>query len=181
MSTSPPLMPELSLLVALFYENPAELGQFEQVTAAEMPKPYARLLAHHAHMTVTMEEFHGSPVDVRVLATRHDGSLYSRKILLSRQSDGRVVQFGIPRVNLDLLSDEVRAEIESQRTPLGRVLINHNVLREVELVALWRVTLGGDLARLFGCPVGEVVYGRTALIHLNGEPAVELLEIAAPL
>ncbi len=180
MSISPPLLPDLSTLVALFYENPAELGTFEQVSAAEIPTPYRELLAHHAHMTVTMEEFHGSPVDVRVLATRHDGSRYSRKILLSRQSDGRVVQFGIPRLNLNFLSDEVRAEIESQRTPLGRVLIKHNVLREVELVALWRVRMGGDLARLFSRPAGEVVYGRTALIHLNGEPAVELLEIAAP-
>jgi len=180
MSASPPL-PDLATLVALFYENPEELGVFDQVEAAEIPTPYRELLDHNAHMTVTMEDFHGGPVDVRVLATRHDGSLYSRKILLSRQYDGRVVQFGIPRLNLDVLAPEVRTEIESQRTPLGRVLIKHNVLREVELVALWRVKMGGDLARLFGQRAAETVYGRTALIHLNGEPAVELLEIAAPI
>jgi len=178
MSASPPL-PDLTTLVALFYENPEELGLFEQVDAAEIPTPYRELLDHNAHMTVTMEDFHRSPVDVRVLATRHDGALYSRKILLSRQSDGRVVQFGIPRLNLELLDAEVREEIESQRTPLGRVLIKHNVLREVELVALWRVKMGGDLTRLFSQPAGGTAYGRTALIHLNGEPAVELLEIAA--
>ena len=181
MSASPPLLPDLSTLVALFYENPAELGFFESVAADEIPTPYRELLDHNAHMTVTMEDFHGGAVDVQVLATRRDGSLYSRKILLSRQYDGRVVMFGVPRLNLDVLSPEVREEIESQRTPLGRVLINHNVLREVELVALWRVKMGGDLARLFGHPVGGTVYGRTALIHLNGEPAVELLEIAAPI
>jgi hypothetical protein len=27
---------------------------------------------------------------------------------------------------------------------------------------------------------GQVTYGRTAVIHLNGEPAIELLEIVAP-
>ena len=181
MSASPPLLPDLATLVGPFYENPEELGLFEQVEAEEIATPYRELLDHNAHMTVTMEDFHGGPVDVRVLATRHDGSLYSRKILLSRQYDGRVVMFGVPRLNLDVLSPEVRAEIESQRTPLGRVLINHNVLREVELIALWRVKIGGDLARLFGQTAGDIVYGRTALIHLNGEPAVELLEIAAPI
>ncbi len=179
MSAQQPTVPELSTLVALFYDDPAQLGTFEPVSADDVPYPYSNLLAHHAHMTVTMEEFHGCSVDVEVLTTRHDGEHYSRKILLRRQSDGRVVQYGIPRLNLGLLSDAVRQEIESRQTPLGRVLIKHNVLREVELVGLWRVTLGPELAQLFDQPEGRVTYGRTALIYLNGEPAVELLEISS--
>jgi hypothetical protein len=179
-SASHPPVPDLATLVALFYGDSAELGQFEQVAIEDVPYPYSTLLAHYAHMTVAMEEFYGSAVDVSVLDTRHDGIHYSRKILLSKQTDGRIVQFGIPRLNLRLLDDEVRQEIESERIPLGRVLIKHNVMREVELVALWRVTMGPDLARMFKQAEGLVTYGRTALIHLNGEPAVELLEIAAP-
>jgi chorismate-pyruvate lyase len=173
-------MVELSTLIDLFYPDAAALGQFTQVSAEEMPPPYGELLAHQHHMTVTVEAHHRSPVDVRVLERKTDGNYYSRKILLARQSDGRVVQFGIMRVNFAYLSPEVRREIESESIPLGRVLINHNVLREIELESLWKVEPGPDLRQLFDISAGQITYGRTALIHCNGEPGVELLEIVTP-
>ena len=43
------------------------------------------------------------------------GDYYSRKIVLHRQSDGRPVLFGIPRLNLRLVDDDVREEILSER------------------------------------------------------------------
>jgi chorismate-pyruvate lyase len=173
-------MVELSALIKLFYADASALGRFTQVSAAEMPQPYRQLLAHQHHMTVTVEAHHRSPVDVRVCERKTDGNYYSRKILLARQSDGRVVQFGIMRVNFAYLSLEVRREIESELIPLGRVLINHNVLREIELESLWKVEPGPDLCQLFDISLGQVTYGRTALIHCNGEPGVELLEIVTP-
>jgi chorismate-pyruvate lyase len=176
-----PPAPSLRELVRLFYERPEQLGTFEQIAAAaDVPQPYRRLLAHNEHMTVTVEAFHGSKVDVRVLATKRDGDFYSRKIVLTLQSNGKVVQFGIPRLNFALLDADVRREIESQTKPLGRVLIDHNVLREVQLVSLWKVTPGPDLCRLFELPHPQTTYGRTALIYCNGEPAIELLEIVTP-
>ena len=81
---------------------------------------------------------------------------------------------------MNILDPEVQRRIESQSTPLGRILIEHNVLREIELVALWRVNPGPDLCQLFGLSEPENVYGRTAIIHCNGSPAVELLEIVTP-
>jgi len=60
---------------------------------------------------------------------------------------------------------------------LGRILVQHNVLRNVELVGLWEIRAGRELAAFLGVPRETTVYGRTALIHCNGEPAVELLEI----
>ena len=173
-------LPELTALVSLFYPQGAELGKFESVTAAEMPAVYRRLLAHTEHMTVKVEEFHKTPVEVEVLDRVKSTDHYARKILLRRQSDGRVVQFGIPRLRLDCVDAEVRREIEAEKTPLGRVLIEHNVLREVELVDLWRVQPGPDLVRLFGLSQPVETYGRTALIRCAGKPAVELLEIVAP-
>src|SRR5262245_4359486 len=76
-----PLTPDLATLVALFYESPQILGAFDYVTAEEMPPRYAGLLAHEAHMTVTVEQFHRSPVDVAVLDRRVTPSHYARKIL----------------------------------------------------------------------------------------------------
>jgi chorismate-pyruvate lyase len=173
-------VPELDTLVALFYDAPARLADFTEVQAADMPPVYQRLLAHNHHMTVTVELRHGSLVDVHVLATKQQGHHYARKILLTRRLDGRVVQFGIVRIDFGFLGDDVRREIESQSTPLGRILIEHNVLREVELFKLWQVVPSEDLCQLFNIAATSLTYGRTALIHCNGQPAIELLEIVTP-
>ena len=88
--------------------------------------------------------------------------------------------FGIVRLHTQYLADNVRAEIESQKIPLGRVLIEHNVLRRVELGELWRVTPNVALQRHFRLDGPEVTFGRTAIIHCDEEPAIELVEIVAP-
>jgi chorismate-pyruvate lyase len=170
-------MPDLDDLVSIFYTDPMELGAFQAVAAEDLPDNYRTLLAHDDHMTVTVESFHGSPVDVEVLQSQLNLRSYSRKILLRRHSDGQVVQFGIVRLDFQYLSEEVQQEILARQTPLGRILIQHNVLRNVELVGLWKIRAGRELAAFLGVPQEMTVYGRTALIHCNGEPAVELLEI----
>jgi hypothetical protein len=173
-------MPALDHLAGLFYADLAQLGTFEEVLAENTPEPYRRLLAHHEHMTVAVEQHHGSRVDVEVLSTQRDGDFYSRKILLHRQSDGQVVLFGVPRLNLKLLDEDVRREILDQQTPLGRVLIDHNVMREVQLASLYRIEPGPDLCRMFGLSQPQTTFGRTAFIYLDGYLAIELLEIVAP-
>ena len=172
--------PELKALVNLFYLSLDELGSFQEVAETELPETPRSLLWHDEHMTVTVEAFHNCAVDVRVLNTQITTSHYSRRILLTRQSDRRVVQFGIVRLNTSFLGDEVRQEIESQETPLGRILIQHNVLRHVRPLSMWRIEPGPDLLEVFGLDSPEVCYGRTALIYCNGLPAVELLEIVPP-
>ncbi len=174
------LTPELDQLIGLFYKSPDELARFDTVDRADTPPVYRALLHHEHHMTVTVENFHGCPVDVRVLETQLTGEHYARKILLTRQSDGEVAQFGIVRLNFAVVDDEVRRDIESQQIPLGRVLIKHNVLRVIHLVNLWKVTPGPALCELFQMGPKEITYGRTAVIDCNGEPAVELLEIVTP-
>jgi chorismate-pyruvate lyase len=173
-------MADAATLLGLFYESPADLGRLEEVAVDDLSADYRKLLAHDEHMTVAVEQFHGGPVDLRVLETIVTPTHYARKILLARQSDGEVVQFGIVRLNFQYLADDVRRQIESRNKPLGRILIEHNVLRQVQLLALLRVEPGPDLCELFGLARPLLTFGRTALIYCNGEPAVELLEIVAP-
>lgn len=175
-----PPIPDLMELVHLFYDAPSALGEFVAVAPEEMPEPYRGLLAHDQHMTVTVERHHGCLVDVHVIETRNVGPHYCRKIILTRQSDGRVVLFGIVRMDLDQIEPATRDEILARQKPLGRVLIEHNVLREVELVELWKVSPGADLRSLMELRDATAIYGRTALIHCNDRPAVELLEIVPP-
>jgi hypothetical protein len=131
-------------------------------------------------MTVTVEAHHGSLVDVKVLEKKRDGDSYARKILLALQSDGRVVQFGLVRIWLPYCSPEVREEILAQKTPIGRILINHNVLRRIEPTEFLRMTPGPDMMQWFGLTEPKTTYGRLALIHCDGKPAIELVEIVAP-
>lgn len=188
-------MPQLETITAPFFPSLAELGEFRLVAVDDMPADYQTLLAHDAHMTVTVEAFHKSLVDVQVLDERREGHFYSRTSLLICQSNRRIVQFGIMRIDLSGLPAIVRDEIESRGTPLGRILIQHNVLRHVELHRLWRITPGPVLQRrlieqdhspqdaaaasdsAIGMPPPTTFYGRTARIVVEGRPAVELLEI----
>jgi chorismate-pyruvate lyase len=172
---------ELLALTSLF---PAEEPLFlkaEHIPSAVTPEPYKSMLVHDHHMTVAMETYHNCTVEVQVLAQQRDGNLYTREILLLKQGTDTVVQYGLVRFNLSYVTSEVRDEILAQQTPLGRILINHNVLRHIDLGAILEITAGPRLARHFRMPVGGVTYGRMATIFCNRQPAVDLLEISAPL
>ena len=164
-------------LLELFYSTTCTLGTFTKLGVESLTPLAADLLAHHHHMTVTLEQHHGCPVDVHVIEAQTEADGYARKIKLTRQSDDAVVMFGIVRMDRSVFSDEVRDEIESQRTPLGRVLVENNVLRLVKLLGLYRIEASGELAESFGVEVGSVCFGRTALIYCDGSEAIELLEI----
>jgi chorismate-pyruvate lyase len=151
-----------------------------ELAAEEIPQPYRQLLAHEDHMTVTMEAHHRKPVYVRVLQRHRAGSWYARKILLFPVGTEKVVQFGIVRINLDLCSKEVRRAILDEATPLGRILIRHNVHRRIQPTAYLRLTPDDELQRCFRLTEPIPAYGRLAIIHCDGQPAVELLEIPAP-
>ncbi len=168
---------ELATLLGSIEGASHELGEFSEVSPEALPAKYLQLLSHNEHMTVAVEGFHGCPVSVQVLQSRTEDSIYIREILLRRTTDQQVVQYGIVRLQLNALNEAPRHEILSEKIPLGRVLIEHNVLREVELVDLWKIVVGPKLAKLLQVQIGSTIYGRTALIYFSNQPALELLEI----
>jgi hypothetical protein len=172
---------ELHSLTDLFPEPEPSFLRVNHIPSSQTPEPYKTMLVHEHHMTVAMETFHASRVDVRVLERLHDGDLYARKILLLKHKTEAVVQFGIVRFHLHYVTEEVAKEILSEKTPLGRILINHNVLRHIDLGAILEISAGPSLARHLQMPLGDVTYGRLATIFCNHQPAVDLLEISAPL
>lgn len=173
--------PTFEHLYRLFPESPDRPDAVE-VPAGEVPEPYHSLLVHTHHMTVTVEQFYGSPVDVRVMSCRREGNEYARKILLALKDETkRVVQFGLVRINLGVCPEPVRAAIVEGKTPLGRVLIQHNMLRRIEPLAYLRANLSPTMAEWFRVPSGAETYGRIGVIYTGNRPAVEVLEILAPL
>jgi hypothetical protein len=131
-------------------------------------------------MTVTQEAYHGDQVDVRILERRLTGDFYARKILLALQGSGKIVQFGIPRINLRCCSKAVREEILFGQTPLGRILINHKVLRRLEPTAYFRVTPSPAMMTWFNLDQPCITYGRMGIIYCDEQPAIEVLEIVTP-
>ncbi|MFM8893123.1 MAG: hypothetical protein ACKOTB_16170 [Planctomycetia bacterium] len=179
-------------LVRLFHE-PRDFGRIRGVSASEVPQPARGLLDHRSHMTVAMENHHGGEVRLRVLATIESPpagakpSAYAREILLETQA-GKVVQQGIVRIDLDQVAPATAADIRAAKRPLGRILIEAGMLRDVHDVRLVEIVPGPHLAAVFGLEpeqnaVGkppQALFGRVANIELDGRPAVELLEIVAP-
>lgn len=171
--------PTFDHLYRLFPDSP-DRPVAAVVPADAVPEPYRGLLVHTHHMTVTVEAFYGAPVDVRVLAARRDGDEYARKILLALRPAGNVIQFGLVRIDLGVCPPAVRDEIVAGRTPLGRVLIERDMLRRIEPTAFLRVTLSAGMAEWFGAAEGAVTFGRLGVIYTGDRPAVEVLEILAP-
>jgi len=178
-------------LVRLFAEPGPGFATFRNVDRAEVPEPARTLLDHTSHMTVAMEGHHGAPLGLRVVARARDTGTaadqapwYAREILLL-SPQGALVQYGIVRINLEYVDRTTAAAIRAGKIPLGRVLINAGLLREVHDVSLLEVRPGPRLASLFGkLPQPGVpsppTFGRVAEISLGGHPAVELLEVVVP-
>lgn len=174
---------ELEQLCSLFPE-PADKPLYlsaEHVARESTPQPYHRMLVHEHHMTITMESYHDCSVEVQVVESKFVGDLYCRKILLNKQGLDQNVQFGIVRFNFEYVTDSVREQIESESIPLGRVLIQNNVLRHIDLGAIVKFQAGPGLGRYLQMETGQETYGRMATIFCNGSPAVDLLEISSPL
>ena len=169
-----------SELIEIYYHPAGAFGTLTKCIVEDVPEPYRGLLAHTNHMTVTVESFHHDSVTVDVLRSSEDHEQYCREILLRTLSTSLVVQYGIVRLNLKFLPAAPLAEILEQKKPLGRVLIEHNVLRKIELFELLKIECGHALANFFSVPIGSIAYGRTAILHCNNEPAIELLEIVRP-
>lgn len=162
-----------------FFADGDGLGEFETVQPEAMPESYRQLLVHTDHMTTQLEAYHGGPMELGVLEYRHQDDIYTRKILLTLAGTDRVVEFGIVRLDLRHTPDAVREKIISRSVPLGAILIEHDLLRRIE--PKWYLRFAGPYPQCeyFDSDAAAPVFGRIGLIHCDGKPAIELLEIVS--
>ena len=186
---------------------PVEMfGRIRAIDSKDIPPPFDLMLAHHSHMTVAMEDFHGHCVSlnvVNVAAAESDGQKsYTREILLKspvfnamafgalerldktrKKNADRVVQYGIVKIMTDRLPEEVVARIQECGTPLGRILIEADLLREVRCVCVFEVMPGPYFGKLCHTPENQTppqTYGRFATISISEQPVIELFEVVVP-
>ena len=182
-----------------------KFGSVSVVPQGRVIEPFRSLLAHHSHMTVAMEKFHGHAVSLDVVKARADKvdgeAFYTREILLTSpqfqsskfgsslclrallKGHEHVVQYGIVRITKDRLPKDVVTRIQAGGTPLGRILIEADLHRDVRCVALFEVVPGPHFQKL--CPglkpgVTSLTYGRFATISVSSEPVIELFEVVIP-
>lgn len=170
--------PDIQELLGLFPEPDLRPESVERVQPEEVPEPYRSLLVHEHHMTVTLERHHGTEVDLVVRDRKWVDNLYCRRLLLTAGEEAKVVLVGIIRFHMSRCSETVRQQVEAEKTPLGKILMEHCSLRRIQPHAYLRVALDGELRRLFGSsPDDRHAYGRTAIITCHHRPVVELLEV----
>ena len=162
------------------YEAMPELGpvpEYRVVQPDEMREPYRSLLVHDRHMTVAMEEYHDDKVEVKVLRRHQTGDSYVRQILLITRKTKFVVQGGMVRINLSLFDEPVKAKILEERTPLGHVLIQNDVLRHIDVRSYVKIAPGFAKHSWPGFSPDVAVYGRLGILYCNLQPAIELFEV----
>ncbi len=170
------------------------------VAPEALPQPARSLLAHEEHMTATLNDYYGTSVGLHVLRAEVHGDDYSRVILLVDPATRRVVEFGIARLDLSAVRQEVRSEILARRMPLGDILTQHDVHRRVEPRWFYRFDAGSLVLPYFeyngSCsadptspaarraakpPHANEAWGRVGMIHVNHQPAIRLLEVVTGL
>ncbi len=168
----------LEEVLGQFPDDRISLDKLDVLRGDSVPGIYNELLVHTHHMTVTLEKHCGCPVFLEVVKVRHEGHDYARKLVLRAGEDVPVVLAGIMRFRLEFVREEIRQTIVEASTPLGRVLIENEVLRRIETVAFLRFPLQNTFGELLGSDAeADFTYGRIAIIFCDGAPAVELLEL----
>jgi hypothetical protein len=142
-----------------------------------IPHPEDELLVHHEHMTVTLERHHKKPVVVTVMDERLEGHFYRRKIKLTLAGTDRIVELGAVRLDLRYMPEHVSEEIRQKQSPLGAILIKHNLHRRVKPRYFLRIPPGSAVLDLFSVQTNDPVYGRLGTIYCDGEPCIELMEV----
>lgn len=165
-------------MLAFFGESQQPEHRF--LAADAVPEPYRDLLVHHGHMTETLERHYQCPVRVHPYVIHRQGDIYGRKLDLTADVSGEIVMTGIMIFNLNVVKDEVRQEILQGVIPLGRILVSHGVLREVNASAFLELAPNDPFSTRFQMTTPVPAYGRLATITCDGAPAVDLLEIVRP-
>lgn len=177
LATAERSLTEVEELFALFGLVPPE---YRAIDSSAAPQPEQTLLDHERHMTVTLEQFHNSPMHLTVLDEIHREPFYARRILLS-SSEQRVVQYGIMRIDLRRVEAKAREQILGGGRPLGRILIEHRVLRRISMHGLLAIRPTEEMAKTTNSAPEAKLYGRLATILCNESPAVDLLEVVCGL
>lgn len=145
-----------------------------------MPQPYRDLLVHEGDMTLRLQDHYQSDIHLKPLCVLREQDRLLRKVVLTLPN-GRLVEFGVIRIFLDVFDETVRPYVESCRYPLGGLLARFNVARRSELQGFFRLKSDNSLNRIIGLDTPLDLYGRlNRLVTAEGRTIAEVVEILPP-
>ncbi len=147
------------------------------IEPADIPEPYRELLVHEKHMTLTLTSHYKAFMELHVKEMHFEGNLYSRKIALTIPRGHDIVEYGLIRLDLRFVPQPVWQEIFHQRTPMGELLLRHNILQRVQPKWFLKLEPGCGILKWLGAKADRTLFGRLGTIYCNGEAAVEVLEV----
>lgn len=154
------------------------LPRLDVIEGHLMPEPFRSLLVHQGDMTPTLEKHYGSDIHLQVLHRERKGSIYVREVVLHLDRDGRAVEYGANRIDLELFSPELRESILAERIPLGHLLHEYRVPHTSCPTAYLRLQTDTFMAQALGLEEGEVVYGRKNTLWSPSQKAIsEIVEL----
>jgi chorismate-pyruvate lyase len=173
---------ELLYPLSLFRQRDGRpLPIVQVIDGATMPEPYKSLLVHHGDMTSRLENFHGSPMKLRVLNLERSPDAYRREVLLCARESGLPVEYGAIEINLQPFEESLRSEILEGRLPLGGLLNRAKFGYRSEPRGYLRIMPDLTLCRLFGVDVAAAFFGRSnSLLAENGAVIARIVEVLRP-
>lgn len=157
------------------------LPPLESIDGQAVPEPYRSLLVHERDMTSTLENFHGSRLQVRLIGRKTVGNDYYREVVLVLEGNEKPVEFGAICIHLDRFSKPIRDLILAEQLPLGRILNDNAIAYQSQPKAYLRLASDKTIDRLLNLRGAQILYGRrNTLLDTAGHPLAEIVEILPP-
>ena len=149
----------------------------KEVSPREIPFPYRSLLVHENDMTLTLERHFGGRVVLRTLSTVLNKNWYMRRVLLVQEYTGRPVEMGAIRLRLESFTIRVRAQIERNEVPLGRILRDSDVDFKSQPRAFLLLEPNSEMMGVFWMREARTLYGRQTELYKAGNKIGDIVEI----
>ena len=154
-----------------------EAPQTRAIAPNRIPLPYRSLLVHERDMTLTLESHFGGRVTLRALSTFRKGASYYRRVLLVQEYSARPVEMGAIRIDLMAFKPRIRAQILSNRVPLGRLLRDGGVDYKSRPTVFLAVTPNSEMMGVFWMREPRLLYGRQTEMSIDGRKVGDIVEI----
>jgi hypothetical protein len=148
-----------------------------EVAPGRIPPPYRSLLVHENDMTLTLEAHFGGRVTLRALSTFRERRSYFRRVLLVQEYSARPVEMGAIRIDLTAFRPAIRAQILSNRVPLGRLLRDGGVDFKSRPTLFLAVTPNPEMMGVFWMREPRTLYGRQTEMTKDGRKIGDIVEI----
>jgi hypothetical protein len=152
----------------------------KEISPYEIPLPYRALLVHQADMTITLEQYFGGRMALRVLSTFFKKGWYFRRVLLVQEYSGRPVQMGAIDMDLNVFNRNIRSKILKNEVPLGRILRDAGLDFKSQAKVFLKVTPNSDMMGVFWMREPRTLYGRQTEMLYRGKKIGDIVEVLPP-